>query len=423
MSRSRTVPIRQTFTPYLTDKGEGSDSEDGSYRSDAERELRRFHRWANGKSADGANADPAEAWTGVTTDDTVRFSDLDTRVFRRYARYLTGRGWQPNTVITYYAHVAAWCGWCHDEGYLDRHHARESRAEAPLPDTDGRRPGDQQFWTPADRDALLRHCDRVVDDGLETLATVDVPPGADDPADHEAVREKLRARMNVVRAIRDRSLVAVLAYTGVRGAEVFDYPESDVDGRNGVRWADVDLEQRSMTVYRKTGTWEEVAVPAPVLEPLARYRGVLAPPTDWRVFTTLHRPTLARHVTDELKAAGHDSDGVAELRENYPDLLLAAERGLDSPPALTTHGARRVMERLCDEAEIEIEDADYLQPHGGRRGVGEVLFRKRSATAAARQLGNSPETVRRTYEHIEAREQAQETTEALAETDDRVDDG
>lgn len=46
---------------------------------------------------------------------------------------------------------------------------------------------------------------------------------------------------------------------------------------------------------------------------------------------------------------------------------------------------------------------DYLAPHGGRRGMGEVLVRAFGYTVAARYLDNSKE-VREPYSHIEAGE-------------------
>jgi len=62
-----------------------------------------------------------------------------------YARHLSGdRGLKQNTVQTYYRYISAWCGWCVNEGYLEAHHAQRASAMAPLPEDDGRKPGDQQ---------------------------------------------------------------------------------------------------------------------------------------------------------------------------------------------------------------------------------------------------------------------------------------
>jgi len=99
--------------------------------------------------------------TGIVPDDVDReptFDDLDERVFREYARHLGGdRGLKQNTVQTYYRYISAWCGWCVNEGYLEAHYAQRASAMAPLPEDDGRKPGDQQAWTSEQRHALTRH--------------------------------------------------------------------------------------------------------------------------------------------------------------------------------------------------------------------------------------------------------------------------
>jgi len=47
------------------------------------------------------------------------------------------------------------------------------------------------------------------------------------------------------------------------------------------------------------------------------------------------------------------------------------------PPSITTDGARSILQRLSQEAEVDIDhpEHDYLAPHGGRRGMREVLVR------------------------------------------------
>ncbi|OYR60099.1 hypothetical protein DJ71_24800, partial [Halorubrum sp. E3] len=67
--RSVETPIEDTFTKYLTDKGKGDAGEQGAYRTDADRELNRFHRWCLGETADPANASPPESWAGVVDGD------------------------------------------------------------------------------------------------------------------------------------------------------------------------------------------------------------------------------------------------------------------------------------------------------------------------------------------------------------------
>ena len=138
-------PLRSSFDRYLQDKGKGRGGEGGNYRRNAARELERFAEWAAGERGD-------EDWTGITPEEADRdptFADLDERVFREYARHLSGdRGLKQNTVQTYYAYISAWCGWCVNEGYLEAHYAQRASATAPLPDDDGRKPTDQRAWTP-----------------------------------------------------------------------------------------------------------------------------------------------------------------------------------------------------------------------------------------------------------------------------------
>ena len=127
-------PLRSSFDRYLQDKGKGRGGEGGNYRRNAARELDRFAEWAAGERGDD--------WTGIIPEGVNRdptFEDLDERVFREYARHLSGdRGLKQNTVQTYYAYISAWCGWCVNEGYLEAHYAqraapRRRRAEAGRP--------------------------------------------------------------------------------------------------------------------------------------------------------------------------------------------------------------------------------------------------------------------------------------------------
>jgi len=125
--------------------------------------------WAAGDRGD-------DHWTGIVPDDVDReptFDDLDERVFREYARHLGGdRGLKQNTVQTYYRYISAWCGWCVNEGYLEAHYAQRASAMAPLPEDDGRKPGDQQAWTSEQRHALTRHVDERARDAVEAYTTL-----------------------------------------------------------------------------------------------------------------------------------------------------------------------------------------------------------------------------------------------------------
>src|SRR6056297_2931706 len=141
-------PLRSSFDRYLQDKGKGRGGDGGNYRRNASRELERFAEWAAGDRADD-------------------------------------RGLKQNTVQTYYAYVSAWCGWCVNEGYLEAHYAQRASATAPLPDDDGRRPGDQQAWTSEQRHALTRHVDEAARHAVEAFATL---PADAAPLDRQRAR-------------------------------------------------------------------------------------------------------------------------------------------------------------------------------------------------------------------------------------------
>ena len=157
-----------------------------------------------------------------------------------------------------------------------------------------------------------------------------------------------------------------------------------------------------------------------MITPLQSYRRLLDPPTErWPVFPTFDQRTLAGLVQDELADRGERPETIGERREAYSrDLLLALEEGV-RPPSITTDGARSILQRLSEAAEIDITHPkhDYLAPHGGRRGMGEVLVRAFGYTVAARYLDNSEEIVRERYSHIQAGELGDVATEALEEVD------
>ena len=179
---------------------------------------------------------------------------------------------------------------------------------------------------------------------------------------------------------------------------------------------DIVLEDGSMDVYRKKQQWDAASLPDPVISPLRNYRKLIDPSTDrWPVFPTLDQRTLGELVQKELADRGARADTIDERRGEYArDLLLALDEDI-RPPSITTDGARLMLQRLSTAAEIDIDHLkhDYLAPHGGRRGMGEVLVRAFGYTVAARYLDNSEEMVRERYSHIEAGALGDVATEAL----------
>jgi hypothetical protein len=175
-----------------------------------------------------------------------------------------------------------------------------------------------------------------------------------------------------------------------------------------------------MDVYRKKQQWDAASLPDPVFHPLRQYRNLLNPPTErWPVFPTFDQRTLGPLVRRELTDRGYKPAAVGTRRDEFVrDIFLALEEGI-RPQSSTTDGARSILRRLTDDAGIEVDHPrhEYLAPHGGRRGMGEVLVRSFGYTVAARYLDNSEEMVRERYSHIEAGELGDVATEALEEVD------
>lgn len=395
MENSSDRPFTASIGRYLQEKGKGRGGESGSYRRDAARELERFQDWLEDRDTDLSHQ-PARA----NDDREPHPIDLNERVFRDYASYLSSLDLSPSTVKVYYSYISAWVGWLHRNGDIERHYAATDRAREPLPDNNGRRPGDQQMWSAEQRDELIAHTTMGVEKALDNL----------EATDHTNRGQHQRSRYQAILAARDRALTAVVAYSGIRGAEFLRDPDDDRPERQGSRWEDLSLADQSLEVYSKSQEWDSRGLPRPVIHPLRQYRQLLKPPEKWPIFPTFHAPTL----TDIVE----DLDG---RRDEYArDILLARDEGRDVP-ALSTNGARRIMERLTDEAGIDVDgEHNYLVLHGGRRGMGEIMVRKYGYTAAARFLDNSEKMVRDHYSHIEAGEKADLATEALEETDRQV---
>jgi integrase len=374
----RPVEIADIVEDYLTDKGKGPEGKSGTYRRDAKRELDRFLTFLEDERPRSPTA----------------FEELTIRDLRQYARHLATQDWTESTTQNYYAHISAFCGWAVREGHLEENPAVKSRAKEPLPEGDGRKTERQQAWSPEQRTALLEYVDEQA---------------------HGAIDDVGENRYEAIKACRDRALVYLLCFSGVRGAEVLADVADDRRGRDGLRWSDVSLENNTITVLGKKGEWSDRAVPQSAIPSLERLRSVLDPPSDdWPVFTTLSYPTLVETFKDELVERDYTREEAESLhRERVNDgdismVELYVEYDVE-PPALTTHSTRRILKRLTEDAGIDLDNDKhgYLAPHGARRGAGEVMVREFGYTEAARHLDNSEEVVREHYSHIEASERAQ----------------
>ena len=372
------VRIDAVIEDFLTDKGKGQGGKSGNYRSDANRELDRFVEFL------------AQHEDAVTT-----FEELESGHLREYARHLTRQGWATGTVRTYYAYVSAFCGWAVREGHLAENVAQRRNATEPIPDDGGHKSGEQQAWSADDR----RHLTSYIDEQA-----------------HEAIDNVSKDREAAIKACRDRALVYLLSYSGVRGAEVLR-DKSD-ERRQGLRWEDVHLEDRYVTVFAKKQRLDDRGLPGPVVYPFEAYQRVLdAPSPNWPVFPSFHRPTLSQRITETLTDRGYTETEIEETKEGQ-SLIESCVQVDVAPPSITTDAGRHVLKRLCEQAGIELNDDDeYLMPHGARRGAGEVLVRTSGHAAAARALDNSEEVVREHYSHIEAGDLAEQMTDAFEEAD------
>ena len=219
--------------------------------------------------------------------------------------------------------------------------------------------------------------------------------------------------------LRNRAFASLLAYTGVRGAEVLDDPNDK--RRDGIRWHDIDLEMGTIAILGKSQADEEAPIPTQVRDPLARLRQALRPLSNgWPVFPTLHRPTLSRVARTGLAGAGYDQQAIDAAIAEHDWVALYREHEL-MPPTLTTGGGRKVMRRICEAAGISLDDEhDYLTPHGGRRGAGDVLYREDPVLAQTALRHRSIETTKESYSYIEAGETASRAGDTFdADSDSR----
>lgn len=371
--------FRARLEDFLRDKGKGRAGESGTYRANVDRELSRFVEWleAPREESDGGVPD---------TGPVLTYDDLDAQVLRGYIRFgLMPRDLSPKSVHKYYDYVSAFVGWCQREGLVPEHYGIQRTAREPLPDTEGQKAEKQQTWRREERLMLLRHVDREA---------------------HDAIDDRGR---DALTATRDRALVYLLAYTGVRGGEVLALPQDD--RRNGEVWTSLGDDYRTLDVLSKKQDRTTRAIPSQARPALERWHDVLRPREDWPLFPSFHLPTLYDRLDDTL-----DDEECSELTGLVDVLDAMRDRGI-TPPATTTDGARSIMKRLTGDAGIDVDTGDYLELHGARRGVGRVLAMTQGADAAADQLDNSVKVVEEAYSDVLAEERADATSDAFRSHD------
>ncbi|WP_128478981.1 tyrosine-type recombinase/integrase [Halorussus pelagicus] len=381
MSNRNHDALDEPLDDYLIDKSKGNDS--GNYRRNAKRVLERWKDWTSDERS------------------TYTFTALDVDDLEAYARHLKRRtnesdGLAASSARKYFDYVRAYLSWCQRREYLTDNPAAKARPTDALPDDDQRSEHSQQLWSPAQRNAIMEFVNERA---------------------YEAIDEQ---GGDALAEARDRAFVATIAYSGVRGGEILR--DRNDDRRDGVRWKDVDLDAGTMHVlekgsqeYRKTG------VPKQAVSALDRWQTVFDPPSEeWPVFPTLHAPSLASAVEDALDAAGNDESEIEAMRGDATALELCYAEDI-APPALTTAGGRSLMKRLskaADVPDLDTDDGEYLELHGGRRGAGDTLVREKGWEQAQKHLLHAdPKTTMEAYSHISAEETAEEAGEAFDEAD------
>ena len=240
--------------------------------------------------------------------------------------------------------------WAVREGHLAENVAQRRNATEPIPDDGDHKSGDQQAWSAEDRQQLTSFVDEQASSAIDDVGE-----------DREAA----------IKASRDRALVYLLSYSGVRGAEILR-DRSD-ERRQGLRWEDVHLEDRYATVFAKKQRLDDRGLPNPVIHPLQMYQKVLdAPSESWPVFPSFHRPTLSQRVIEALDHRGYTDTEIEEMCADRSLIEICVQYDIE-PPSITTDAGRQILKRLCEEAGIVLDDdEEYLMPHGARRGAGEV---------------------------------------------------
>ena len=324
---------------------------------------------------------------GAVTDRTMAgyASHLARRIEAGKSNDVDG-GITETTAWTYYDYVSAFLSWAVKWGYIADNPAEKAQARDSMPDRPSSGEYDRQFWQPEQRQAILEYVQ-------QRAASAYQDPVAPKPILHKR--------------LRDRALVAMIAFSGVRGGEVLKDPADS--RRTGLQWSDIDLEAGVCWILGKNQNREPAQLPGQVVGPLERWREAYDPPSDaWPVFPSMHVPTLSRRIRTALGAAERD-----RLVAQHHHWKIALEYGV-TPPAITTEGGRSVLKRLSRQAAVPglaLEDGEYLTLHGGRRGVGELLYREVSHEQAQRTLRHAdPQTTSEMYSHIETSELAEDNT-------------
>ncbi|ELY41599.1 tyrosine-type recombinase/integrase [Natronorubrum sulfidifaciens] len=312
--------------------------------------------------------------------------DLSPHDVRSYSEHLYDRvvideDLAASTAHNYFAYVRAFLSWSVREQHLESNPANTNTAMDPLPEDDGKRK--RQYWSQEDRETLLEYVTKRVDMALEGTIRTDVET-----------------------AFRDRAIVVMLDGTGARGAELF--ADSKDDKRNGLRWSDVDFDERLIEVYGKSREYEQAPFPASVHDVLKRWYRVQEPPTEaWPVFPTGHYGSKKRALEDVLVADRVDATLKERGDQGKTAVLDRLHREHEvPPPSISKEGVRQLLKRLTDEAGIDPDgEYDYLTLHGARRALGRDLYTSGMSEKAQEALRhNSIETTHEAYADVKMKD-------------------
>ena len=322
--------------------------------------------------------------------------DVDSRHLARYAGHLARRvnarrangdteGITAATAWNYYSLVSAYLHYCQQWEYISENPADTDRAKDEMPDRPSTDSGKQQFWSAEQRETIVSHVEDRAHDAVDA-----------DPQSRGALT-----------AARDRALVYVIGFSGVRGAEVL--AASRDDRRTGLTWDAVDTDREVLTVLGKSQKIEKAPLTNRPVTALNRWQALLdSPADDWPVFPSFHLASLRDAARAQLQERDTDTDTIDTITSlGTADLIDAFREHKLVPPALTTEGGRYALKKLSDEADVDCSDdsKNYLTLHGARRGVGEAYYDKAGFGDAQRVLRHEdPSTTSKMYAHKEASE-------------------
>lgn len=328
---------------------------------------------------------------GVTELEAV-----DSRHLAQYAGHLDRRvnarragddsdGITAATAWNYYSLVSAYLRYCQQWEYVSENPADTERAKDKMPDRPSTDSGKQQFWSPQQREAIVSYVDERAHKAIDA-----------DPQ-----------RPAALTAARDRALVYVIGFSGVRGAEVL--AASRDDRRTGITWADVDTDREILTVLGKSQQVEKAPLTDRPVAALDRWQSLVDPPVDaWPVFPSFHLASLRAAARSQLRDRGVSAATVDEVTGlGTIDLIDAFRERELTPPALTTEGGRYTLKKLSQAADVDCstDSKEYLTLHGARRGVGEAYYDEAGFSDAQRVLRHEdPSTTSKMYAHKEASE-------------------